>query len=303
MNKDFGWFLEQTAPYSIPNVGFTTNGVLLTESMAQRCIRTPVHEVSVSLDGSRAETYERIRPEAKWDQVLANIRQLVQLRDAARSPYPRLRLNYVLMRCNIEEVVEFVDLARDLGASIVDFRHVVVFDIAREMRNESLFRERDLANVWLERAKVRADQLGVQVAYLPMFPRRPGLERVRRWWRKLRKTRGNGPRCGAPWETVVITHLGFVGPCVGWLRDPPLGNLTRQMFDDILNGPEMTRLRDGLLGRGPLPDSCAACPTISSRSTEQSAFTEVELDLQDRIWLETYAQEFGWDAGASIVEP
>lgn len=295
MSKDFGWFLEQTAPYAIPNVGFTTNGVLLTEAMARRCVETPVHEVSVSLDGSRAETFEDIRTGAKWDRVLANIRQLVQLRDAARSPYPRLRLNFVLMRRNIEEVVEFIDLAHELGAEILDFRHVVIFDIARDMRDESLFGEPDLTNAWLELARARADELGLQIAYLPTFPRRLALERARRWWRKLKPTRRSGPRCGAPWETLVITHLGFVGPCVGWLRDAPLGNLSRQTLDEILNGPEMTRLRDGLLGRGPLADSCVACPTISSRSSEAAAFTQVDLDLQDKIWLETYKREFVWN--------
>ena len=295
MNKDFAWFLEQSAPYGIPNIGFTTNGVLLTEALARRCIETPVHEISVSLDGSRAETFESIRPGAKWDRVLANVRRLVQLRDAVRSPYPRLRLNYVLMRRNIEEVVEFVDLAHDLRADVLDFRHVVIFDIAREMRDESLFRSPDLTNTWLERAGERAEQLGLRIAYLPMFPRRPTLERLRRWCRRLREIRHSGPRCAAPWETLVITPLGFVGPCVGWLRDAPLGNLGRQTLDEIQSGPEMTRLRDGLLGRGPLLDSCAACPTISSRSTEKSAFTEVELDLQDKIWLETYSREFGWD--------
>jgi len=310
MNKDFGWFLEQTGSYRIPNVGFTTNGVLLTEDVARQCIEAPVHEVSVSLDGARRETFESIRPGARWDHVLGNIRQLVQMRDAAGSLYPRLRVNFVLMRRNIQETVEFVELAHNLGADVLDFRHVVVFDIAHDMREESLFGHRDLANVWLARAKARADELGLQIAYLPTFPRRPGLERVWGWWRRLRRSRRSGPstssghrpRCVAPWETLVITHLGFVGPCVGWLRDPPVGYLARQTLEDVLNGPQMARLRDGLLGRAPLRDSCAACPTISSRSTEPIAFTEIEIDHLDKIWLETYAQEFGWDLGASSAE-
>ncbi|MFH1741980.1 MAG: radical SAM protein [bacterium] len=299
MNKDFGWYLEQTAPYQVPNIGFTTNGVLLTETVARQCIQTPVNEISISLDGSRPETFESIRPGADWNRVLENIRNLVQLRNAAGSPYPRIRLNYVLMNRNIDQVVEFVELAKDLGVDVLDFRHVVVFDVAEEMRDESLFTQRALTNAWLQKAKDRADRLGMEIAYLPVFPRWPKMGQIQHRWRQWKKARRGEPRCGSPWETLVITPLGFVGPCVGWHRDAPLGNLATQSLDEIINNPAMTQLRDGLLGRGSLSDSCAACPTISSRSTDQTAFTEVEMDILDKIWLETYAREFGWDIETS----
>ncbi len=294
MNKEFDWILEQTAPYRIPHLGFTTNGVLLGEEISKKCIETPVHEISVSLDGARAETFESIRPGAKWDRVIGNVHQLVELKRRVDSEFPRIRLNYVLMRRNIEEVVDFVDLAKDLGADVLDFRHVVVFDAAEEMREESLAGHKDLANAWLRRAKERADQVGLQVPYLPLFPRWPALGGLRCRWRNWKNVRQGRPRCPSPWETLVITPLGFVGPCAGWLRDPPLGNLSRQTLDEILESDEMNRIRDGLLGRGPLADSCAICPTVSGRSTDQAAFTEVEMDCLDRIWLEVYNREFGW---------
>ena len=294
MNKDFDWFLQQTAPYKIPHIGFTTNGVLLTEEINRQCIKTPVHEISVSLDGARAETFESIRPGATWDRVFGNLRRLLEMRDSAGSNLPRIRLNYVLMRRNIEEVVDFVDLAADLGVDLLDFRHVVVFDVAKEMRNESLADHRDLANRWLRAAQERAVQRGLQIAYLPLFSKPRLIGRLRSWWRGRQDLRSGGPRCTAPWDTLVITPLGFVGPCAGWLRDAPLGNLTRQTLDEIFESEGMKRVRDGLLGRGPLADSCVVCPTVSGRSTDKMAFTEIEMDCLDRIWLEVYNREFEW---------
>ncbi len=295
MNRDFPWFLDETAAYRIPNVGFTTNGVLLDEAMARKCVEIRVHEISLSLDASKKETYESIRPGSSWERVLGNIRGLAALRKSENSSFPRIRLNYVLMKRNIEQVVDFVDLAADLGADILDFRHVVVFDVAEEMRQESLLDSRERSNQWLLKAKERADRLGLQVPYLPLFPRWPLKEDLRRWWDQYKKRWRGEPRCRSPWEMLVITPLGFVGPCVGWQRNAPLGNLATQALDEILDSPEMQTLRAGLLGQGPTADSCRQCPTISCRSTQKSAFSEIEMDILDRIWLETYRNYYGWE--------
>ncbi len=295
MNRDFPSFLDKTAAYQVPSVGFATNGVLLDEIIARKCIETPVHEISLSLDASKKETYESIRHGSNWERVLANIRRLAAVRKSENSSFPRIRLNYILMKRNIDQVVDFVDLAAELGADIVDFRHVVVYDVAEEMRQESLLDSRELSNEWLLKAKERADRLGLQVPYLPLFPRWPLKENLRRSWGQYKKRRRGEPRCRSPWEMLVITPLGFVGPCVGWQRNAPLGNLATQTLDEILDSPEMQALRAGLLGQGPMADSCTLCPTISCRSTQESAFTEIEMDILDRIWLETFRNYYGWD--------
>jgi hypothetical protein len=51
------------------------------------------------------------------------------------------------------------------------------------------------------------------------------------------------PRCNAPWVSAVIAASGDVRPC---FFHPALGNIHRQAFTDIINGPEALRFRSGL---------------------------------------------------------
>lgn len=305
MNKQFPWFLKHAAQYKIPRIAFTTNAMLMDETIIRTCIEVGLNELAVSLDGAKAETYESIRPGAKWDRVIGNIKRFTTIRREEQAAFPRLRMNYVIMRKNIEQVVDFVDLAYELGADLLDFRHVVVFDIAEEMRGESLAKERELTNTWLWRAKVRADERGIEVAYLPTFNPPSRSARIRNTWEGLKRRWSGEPRCRSPWELMVINYLGFMSPCAGWLRDKPLGHLGRQTLDEILASQAMTRLRNGLLGKEPLFDSCANCPTISSRMTEETNFTEIDTALIERNMILTCneAFELGLDIAPARLDP
>ena len=50
------------------------------------------------------------------------------------------------------------------------------------------------------------------------------------------------PRCNAPWVSAVIEASGDVRPC---FFHPALGNIRRQAFTDVINGPEALRFRPG----------------------------------------------------------
>jgi MoaA/NifB/PqqE/SkfB family radical SAM enzyme len=51
------------------------------------------------------------------------------------------------------------------------------------------------------------------------------------------------PRCNAPWVSAVIEASGDVRPC---FFHPVLGNIHRQAFPEIVNGPEALRFRANL---------------------------------------------------------
>ena len=70
--------------------------------------------VNVSLDAAHPENNRKIRGYS-FETVIWNIRRLVEERRNRGNKYPLLYMNMTLMRSNIEELSEFIDLAVDLG--------------------------------------------------------------------------------------------------------------------------------------------------------------------------------------------
>src|SRR6266496_6104164 len=77
-------------------VSTNTNLTLLNAKRAERCVTSGLDSISVSIDGSTAETYERIRVRAHFDRVLGNLQRLLTIREQLRSPRPHLRLVMVI---------------------------------------------------------------------------------------------------------------------------------------------------------------------------------------------------------------
>src|SRR3954470_11514117 len=101
------------------HVGFNTNGVLLTRSVARSLVAAGTGHVHVSLDGATAATYEDVRHGAglaprpgQFERVVGNLRGLLAARGSQRRP--RVVLVFVAMRRNLGELEALVELAAEL---------------------------------------------------------------------------------------------------------------------------------------------------------------------------------------------
>jgi MoaA/NifB/PqqE/SkfB family radical SAM enzyme len=116
MSAAFWKILESIDPESQTEVSINSNGTLLTGERIDRLLRSPLSWISISLDSARPETYRRVRG-GDFQLVISRLRDLIRERNVR----PRLNrlaiyMNMTLMRENIEEFPDFVDLAADLGA-------------------------------------------------------------------------------------------------------------------------------------------------------------------------------------------
>src|SRR4051794_14382717 len=102
-------------------VGFNTNGMLLTRARADRLVALGLDWLHVSLDGATAATYESIRSRADFARVGGNLQQLQEAKRAAASDRPRVRVGFVAMRRNVRELPDLVGLLAGWG---VAERHV-----------------------------------------------------------------------------------------------------------------------------------------------------------------------------------
>ena len=252
--------VEHTAARGI-EVGFNTNGTLLTRPIAERLVEIGCGWLHVSLDGATAATYEDVRHgtnmrphPGQFERVVSNLRALVEARGTA--PRPRVQIVFVAMRRNVAELPDLVALAADIGVESVwvqnlshDFGDTEPDGAYRAIREyaaeEALFGlEPPRAEAVFERAAARARELGVEL-------RLPALEEPQR---------GDPRGCSWPWESAYVTHRGDVQPCCMVMGSDRarMGRLGDAGFDEIWHGPAYRSFRTALLGDEP-PQVCRGC--------------------------------------------
>ena len=67
-----------------------TNATRMDDTVCRTFVEVPIDEVEISVDGARRETYEAIRRGATYDEVIANILRLVEIRRRAGAAKPRI---------------------------------------------------------------------------------------------------------------------------------------------------------------------------------------------------------------------
>jgi hypothetical protein len=118
LNANLLSFVRIAKEFRVPNVYFSTNAMKLTPALAGDLIETGLDELNVSLDAGTKATFERIRRGAKWDTVLRNLKSLRDQKAAGKLSRPRLHMSFVMMRSNIQELPQFVEIAAELGAEV-----------------------------------------------------------------------------------------------------------------------------------------------------------------------------------------
>lgn len=290
MSKRFLPALEMAAARGVPHIKFVTNGLLMTDEAIQTIVDLGINRVMVSLDGATAATYESIRVGGKFDRLVDRLLALRRIKEERRSITPVLKFSWVLMRSNLHEVLDLVELARYVGAEEIYLRHLVPFaelDVSREL----LFDTPHEVNEVLDEAWKRTRRYGIRMTTLPKLP--PGLptpfqsltlvyEHAREIARDegmggvlatvLRKWRLRAKACDQPWFSVYIRPDGAVNPCGAWFKEAPLGELASQHLDEIYAGDDARRLRAELTGLAPLRSACAQCPNVVSGRVSAHAF-------------------------------
>jgi putative metalloenzyme radical SAM/SPASM domain maturase len=106
--------LPSTGTFSI-----TTNATLIDSKMARELVDSRLDDLVVSIDGATAETFNDIRKQAAFDEVLKNIGRLNKAKKELESVLPRLGFEFVAMKKNIAELPQLVDLADRYSVSFI----------------------------------------------------------------------------------------------------------------------------------------------------------------------------------------
>jgi len=103
----------------------STNATLLTPEISKEILEAGLGTIYLCLDGTKPETYEKIRRSADFEQTKANILKFVELRRAGGYPRPEVKVQIIEIQPTLDELEEF---RRTWSVPGVDRVNVKAFD-------------------------------------------------------------------------------------------------------------------------------------------------------------------------------
>ena len=128
-----------------PILSVSTNGTLIDEDWAERIVRLPFSNVTVSIDGGTPATYARMRRGADLGQVLDNVRRIQRWKEKLGVELPSLDSFFVVMRSNFREIPRYLELMHEYGFSEVALQTIDIND-QNASREPSLERSEVIAD-------------------------------------------------------------------------------------------------------------------------------------------------------------
>ncbi|HWR59187.1 MAG TPA: radical SAM protein [Thermodesulfovibrionales bacterium] len=220
-------------------VGFTTNGTLMTKHTAPHLIDIGVDWICFSVDGAFGLTYERIRLGADFDAVIKNIADTVEYGKASGGKKPWLMANYVIQQENAHEIPAFIRLAGSLGLNAVTFSHLRDYKTG-----EFRVLEENLLRPLFDQAAEAGDKYGLIITFPLLRPL-------------------DEPKCPFM-QSAYLWLTGEVAPCCRMLKGAcsgPIkifGNVRERPLLDIWNSADYRVFRYRVLN-GDFPEECINC--------------------------------------------
>ena len=119
------------------DIDLITNGTLFTESLIERTKDCNFVNVTISFDGIRPETYERIRGRANFAMAIERIRAFKRA-VKEHNPHCYFQVNYTIMRSNVDEIDEAVDFWEAEGFDHIGFIGMVKRDDNPMLEQETI---------------------------------------------------------------------------------------------------------------------------------------------------------------------
>jgi radical SAM protein with 4Fe4S-binding SPASM domain len=270
MHKNFVKIIEKLTELKC-QLEITTNGSLLTGASADALANSDLRIVNFSFDGIEKKTYENIRRNGNYEEVLNNILKF-KLRFQKRPPL--FAVNSTMQRINMFEVPKIVDFWDAQDFDLVRLLFMVVRENSPELIQQSLFPVREqfyeilddaASDVINKKRKIRLRSpyfrfSRLRERYPNNFTRdvvhsdNPDSVSIPTPRQELQQgfQDGKGFPCRSPWTFAKILPTGMVQLCYQF----EVGDLSKQSFDAIWFGKKADSIRKQLTED---PAICARC--------------------------------------------
>lgn len=188
-------YLHQERPHVRQYI--TTNATLLDEENAAMLVKHRV-DLTVSLNAATQHTYKQTTGSTRFglDEIIDNLKRFAI---AARRSDLRFTICMVIMNENVEEIPDYVRLAREVGAYSAYFGEQN-YDGAGDRLDDLLLRDPERVRSKLEEARKVGARLGVKVGHSKRDPHIWG-------------AKDTFLPCKYLWKMPYVTWDGFLVPC------------------------------------------------------------------------------------------
>ncbi|MEW5896111.1 MAG: radical SAM protein [Nanoarchaeota archaeon] len=258
-------FVKKNDPSII--IDITTNGSLINKETTQEIIKKGVNRINFSIDGAKAETYEKIRGGKPFAEIINNVKILVKTKQESGSKKPLISISMVVMEENINDLGDYVLLGKELGVEEVHLQEFnPIWDKSKKGLNNDLVKEK------LLEARQIAKKNHINLTFSDRYSSLACLSKLtklkywtkkvlNRFFHRLLYRKGNNHiQCPLPWSGAYITNKGDVTPCcmIPDARIKSFGNVNQTDFTQIWNNQEFRAFRKQLLS-GQIPAECIDC--------------------------------------------
>jgi MoaA/NifB/PqqE/SkfB family radical SAM enzyme len=244
------WNMTRAVKSVGAKVGFTTNGMPLTDKHLHSLFEEHVDIMAISLAGATAATHERFREGCSFTHIDKALRTIRKMKKGSQGEGPDVNLAFMLLRSNWRDLDRLPALAAKWGASQVVVNNLS-FIANAAMRDESLLLQPELwpeIEVALENAKKEAADHGILLHY-----HRPHTEEP----------------CAICTENVLracfVSYRGDVSPCVMTNISLRPGRTAEYWFQHQTYAVENYVF--GNVGEQPLPDIWKGAKARQFRAT------------------------------------
>jgi MoaA/NifB/PqqE/SkfB family radical SAM enzyme len=110
-------WVSQAKQAGVLDLALITNGQLLDSANSEKLIKSGLTRLMVSIDAATEMTYAKVRPGGDFNRLYANLSAFAAKRAELNSPIPLLRLSFVVMDINEDEIDSF----REKFAHLADY--------------------------------------------------------------------------------------------------------------------------------------------------------------------------------------
>ena len=235
-----------------------TNGTLLREEDLRPIIGMQWDLMRISLDGSRADTHDKLRGvKGSFDMTLRTVSTLQSLKRKEGLSHPTLELNMVLTRRNVDDLAGMIRLSSEHGINRIYVLPVIEFgkDISHLK-----FREQDGQSVvaHIKEAEAVSKEMGITsnlgtIRDGLLFSKSNAMDTV-----LLDNAMDSEIPCFFPWHGMSIDAQGWVTPC-GQIETPVRINIRDYgSLSAAWTSQYFMNLREKMLN-SELPKGCERC--------------------------------------------
>jgi MoaA/NifB/PqqE/SkfB family radical SAM enzyme len=258
-----------------------TNGLRLDDHAATAIVEAGVAQVTISIDGGDAATYQRMR-ETTADSAQAAVRRLLDAR-RRRRPSLAVGLAAVATRTSVGSLPALLDWASDLKLDFVSIGNLVPH--TEEMAREVLWDHASWASVFRPaswRPRVQVGRFDLDEATRPLaaalsqrgltYPA-PALDEAR--WRNRCRFAWEG-MCAVSWDgrvapclSLLHTHVEVVNSQTRRVTGHVVGHLDQEPLSAIWDAPPFRAFRQRLRAFDfPPCFHCGGCPLTETNAED-----------------------------------